>query len=53
MKTQLKRLRLENIEDIQAESQAILDDIKKREWQRCSQQWERRWTRCMNTEGAT
>ena len=37
--------------NIHAESQAIMDRIMKREFQSLFQQWERRWSRCINSKG--
>ena len=48
----LKGQKFEDIAEIQAESQAVLDSIT-RVSQGCLQQWERYWARCINSEGGS
>jgi hypothetical protein len=50
MKIQLNGRRVEDIEDIQAEPQAVMDSVKKQEFQRCFRQWRRCLVRCINSE---
>jgi hypothetical protein len=49
MKIHLKQ-RLKDTVEIQAESQGMPDSITKWEFQRCLQQWERHWARCINSK---
>jgi hypothetical protein len=46
----LKGQKFEDVAEIQAESQAVLDSIT-RVSQGCLQQWERHLARCINSEG--
>ncbi|KDR07625.1 Histone-lysine N-methyltransferase SETMAR, partial [Zootermopsis nevadensis] len=51
MKIQLKGWRFETIEEIQAESQMVLDRLTKKDFQGCFQAWQRRWDRCVHSQG--
>ncbi|KDR24018.1 hypothetical protein L798_08750, partial [Zootermopsis nevadensis] len=51
MKFQLKGIRFETIEEIQAESQMVLDRLTKKDFQGCFQAWQRRWDRCVHSQG--
>jgi len=51
MKLQLKGSRLERVEEIQRESQNILGTLREQDFQHASQQWQRRWDRCVAPQG--
>jgi hypothetical protein len=51
MKSKLKGRRFQNVTEIQEQSLAALNAIPKSQFQRCFQQWQKRWTRCINSEG--
>jgi hypothetical protein len=47
MKYKLKGRRFGTIEEIQAESQRVLDTLTEKEFQEAFQKWRRRWDRCL------
>jgi hypothetical protein len=51
IKMTLKGQRFNDVEDIQAESQATLDTVQKEEFQKCFQKWENRWNHCIAAQG--
>jgi hypothetical protein len=51
MKSKLKGRRLQDVTEIQEQSLKVLQAIPKSQFQRCFQQWQKRWTRCINSEG--
>jgi hypothetical protein len=50
MKLKLKGCRFDTIEEIQFESQRVLDTLTK-DSQEAFQKWKRRWDRCLNARG--
>jgi len=42
--------RFDTIEEIQEESQRVLDTIPKRDYQGCFQEWQKRWDRCIHAK---
>jgi predicted acetyltransferase len=50
-KLKLKGHRFDTIEDIQAESQRVLDTLTVNDFQEAFQKWRRRWDRCLHAEG--
>jgi len=38
-------------EEIQAESQAVLNTLRENDFQECFKNWQRRWHRCQASEG--
>ena len=46
----LKGQRFET-EEIQAESQAVLNTLWENDFQECFKNWQRRWDRCQTSEG--
>jgi hypothetical protein len=51
MKLKLKWRRFQDVTEIQEQSLIVLHAIPKSQFQRCFQQWQKRWTRCINSEG--
>jgi hypothetical protein len=51
MKSKLKGHRFQDVTEIQEQSLTVLHAIPKSQFQRCFQQWQKRWTRCINSEG--
>ena len=51
MKFKLKVRRFDNNEEIQTESQKVLDTLIEKDFQKAFQKWRRRWDRCLNVEG--
>jgi hypothetical protein len=51
MKLKLKGHRFDTIEEIQAESQRVLDTVTEKDFQEAFQKWRRRWDRCLHAEG--
>jgi hypothetical protein len=51
MKSKLKGRRFQDVTEIQEQSLTVLHAIPKSQFQRCFQQWQTRWTRCINSEG--
>jgi hypothetical protein len=48
LKLKLKGRRFDTIEEIQAESQRVLDTLTDKDFQDAFQKWRRRWDRCLN-----
>ena len=48
MKLILKGRRFDTIEEIQAESQRVLDTLIEKDFQEAFQKWRRRWDRCLH-----
>ena len=46
LKMKLKRRRFQRLEEIQAESQAVLNTLRENDFQECFKNWQRRWDRC-------
>jgi hypothetical protein len=51
MKLKLKGQRFDNNEEIQPESQRVLDTLTKEDFQEAFQKWRRRWYRCLHVGG--
>jgi len=51
LKLKLKGRRFDTIEEIQAESQRVLDTLTEKDFQEAYQKWRRRWDRCLHAEG--
>ena len=51
LKLQMKGRTFNTIEEIQKESQRVLDTIPKMDFQGCFQAWQKRWDRCIRAEG--
>jgi hypothetical protein len=51
MKSKLKGRRFQDVTEIQEQSLTVLHTIPKSQFQRCFQQWQKRWTRFINSEG--
>ena len=51
MKFKLKGRQFDTIEDIQAETQKVLDTLTEKNFQDAFQKWRRRWDRCLHAEG--
>jgi len=51
LKLRMKGRRFDTIEEIQEESQRVLDTIPKRDFQGCFQAWQKRWDRCIHAKG--
>jgi hypothetical protein len=51
MKLKLKGRRFDTIEEIQLESQRVLDSVIEKDFQEPVQTWRRRWDRCVHAEG--
>jgi len=51
LKLRMKGRRFGTIEEIQEESQRVLDTIPKRDFQGCFQAWQKRWDRCIREKG--
>jgi hypothetical protein len=47
-KLKLKGSRFDTIEEIQAESQRVLDTLTEKDFQEAFQKWRRRWDRCLH-----
>jgi hypothetical protein len=50
MKLKLKGRRFDTIEEIQDESQRVLDTVTEKGFQEAFQKWRRRWDRCLHWE---
>jgi hypothetical protein len=50
MKSKLKGRRFQDVTEIQEQSLTVLNAIPKSQFQRCFQQWQKRWTHCINSE---
>jgi hypothetical protein len=51
MKLKLKGRRFDTIEEIQAESQRVLDTVIEKDFQETFQEWRRRWDHCLHAGG--
>ncbi|PNF38762.1 hypothetical protein B7P43_G14057, partial [Cryptotermes secundus] len=51
MKIKLKGRRFDTVEEIQAETQTVLNTITKKDFQDAFQKWQKRWDRCMRSQG--
>ena len=51
LKLRMKCRRIDTIEEIQEDSQRLLDTIPKRDFQGCFQAWQKRWDRCIRAKG--
>jgi hypothetical protein len=51
MKLKLKGRRFGTTEEIQAESQTVLDTVTEKYFQEAFQKWRRRWDRCLHAGG--
>lgn len=51
MKIQLKGRRFDTVEEIQQESQKVLDGLQEKDFQGAFQKWQRRWDRCIAAQG--
>ena len=47
----LRQRRFDDVPDIQDQPLTLLHPIPRSQFQRCFQQWQQRWTRCINSEG--
>jgi hypothetical protein len=47
MKLKLKGRRFDTTEEIQTESQRVLDTLTEKDFQEAFQKWRRRWDRCL------
>jgi hypothetical protein len=50
MKSKLKGRHFKDVTAIKEQSLTVLHMIPKSQFQRCFQQWQKRWTRCINPE---
>ena len=51
LKMKLEGRRFQTLEEIQAESQAVLNTLRENDLQECFKNWHRRWDRCQASEG--
>ena len=51
LKLRIKGRRFDTIEEIQEESQRVLDTIQKRDFHGWFQAWQKRWGRCIRAKG--
>jgi hypothetical protein len=51
MKLQLKSRRFDKVEEIQLELQNVLGTLREQDFQHAFQQWQRRWDRCVASQG--
>ena len=51
LKMKFNGRRFQTLEEIQAESQAVLDTLQENDFQECFKYWQRRWDRCESSEG--
>lgn len=51
LKIRLRGHRFEDIDVIQRESQKALDTFKEDDFQKCFQHWQKRWDKCINSQG--
>ena len=47
----LKGRRFQTLEEIQAQSQDVLNTLRENYFQECFKKWQRRWDRCQALEG--
>jgi len=50
LKIKFKGRRFQTLEEIQAESQAVLNTLRENDFQGCFKNWQRRWDRCQASE---
>ena len=50
LKMKLRGRRFQTLEEIQAESQAVLNTLRENDFQECFKNWQRRWDRCQASE---
>ena len=46
----LKGRRFQTLEEIQGELQAVLNTLRKNDFQECFKNWQHRWDRCQTSE---
>jgi histone-lysine N-methyltransferase SETMAR len=51
LKLKLKGRRFDTIEEIQSESQTVLDTLTEKDFEEAFQKWRRRWDWCLHAEG--
>ncbi|PNF42428.1 hypothetical protein B7P43_G10554 [Cryptotermes secundus] len=51
MKLKLKGRRFDTVEEIQAETQTVLNTLTKKDFQDAFEKWQKRWDRCMLSQG--
>jgi hypothetical protein len=51
MKLKLKERRFDTSEEIQAESQRVLDTVTEKDFQEAFEKWRRRWDWCLHAGG--
>jgi len=51
IKLRLKGRRFVSIEEIQAESQQVLNTLTPEDFNECFQKWQNRWDRCIQAQG--
>jgi hypothetical protein len=51
MKLQLKGRPFDRVEEIQRESQNVLDTLREQDFQHVFQHWQQRWDRCVAAQG--
>ena len=51
LKMKLKGRRFQMLEEIQAQSQAVLNTLRENDFQECFKNWHRRWDRCQASAG--
>jgi hypothetical protein len=51
LRVKLEGRRFDIIEEIQAESQRVLDTVTEKDFQEAFQKWRRRWDRCVHAGG--
>jgi hypothetical protein len=51
MKLKLKGRQFDTIEEIQAESQRVLDTVTEKDFQEAFQKWRRQWNQCLHAGG--
>jgi hypothetical protein len=51
MELRLKGRRFDTTEDIQAESQEVLNTLTLENFQGCLESWKKRWDRCIDVQG--
>ena len=50
LKMKPKGRRFQTLEEIQAESQAVMNTLRENDFQECFKNWQRRWDRCQSSE---
>ncbi|PNF42617.1 hypothetical protein B7P43_G01293 [Cryptotermes secundus] len=51
MKIKLKGRRFDTVEEIQAETHTVLNTLTKKDFQDAFEKWQKRWDRCMRSQG--